>query len=136
MLKNILVPIDGSNQSRKSLDFIQENFEKENIQIHILNVKEIVFIDGISLSDEIQIATDNAHSEFAEIKAKYAEYNIESHFRFGYAGDQIIQLADEIDCHIIVMVKSNKKGLAKLLGSCTDYVLKHSKKPVIILPNN
>ena len=52
--KKILVPIDGTERSMHSLEFIKGIFDKDSVDIEVMNVKELVFIDGISLSEEIK----------------------------------------------------------------------------------
>lgn len=53
--KKILVPIDGTERSMHSLEFIKGIFKKDEVEVEIMNVKELVFIDGISLAEEIKI---------------------------------------------------------------------------------
>ena len=57
--KKILVPIDGTERSMHSLNFIKENYSPDKVELHIINVKELVFIDGISMSDEIKTSEKN-----------------------------------------------------------------------------
>jgi len=52
--KKVLVPIDGTERSMHSLEFIKGIFDKDEVIIEIMNVKELVFVDGISLAEEIK----------------------------------------------------------------------------------
>ena len=124
--KKILVPIDGTERSMHSLNFIKENYSPDKVELHIINVKELVFIDGISMSDEIK-TSDKARDVVSEFKT-------EASFTFGYAGDEIVRRAEELGIDIIVMTKSTKKGLTRIIGSCTAYVLKHAKCTLVIIP--
>jgi len=53
----------------------------------------------------------------------------------GSAGEGLVQMAEEEQCDLIVM---GTRGLGSIrrtiLGSVSDYVLHHSKVPVIICP--
>ena len=123
--KKILVPIDGTERSMHSLNFIKENYSPDKVELHIINVKELVFIDGISMSDEIKTSEKNGR----ELLDKARDV-----VTFGYAGDEIVRHAEELGIDIIVMTKSTKKGLTRIIGSCTAYVLKHAKCTLVIIP--
>ena len=125
--KKILVPIDGTERSMHSLNFIKENYSPDKVELHIINVKELVFIDGISMSDEIKTSEKNGRELLDKAKT-------EASFTFGYAGDEIVRHAEELGIDIIVMTKSTKKGLTRIIGSCTAYVLKHAKCTLVIIP--
>ena len=132
--KKILVPIDGTERSMHSLEFIKGIFDKDSVDIEVMNVKELVFIDGISLSEEIK----NSEALGRKILDKAEEImegcNVSVYFTFGYPGDEIIRKAKEDDIDIIVMTKSTKKGLTRMIGSVTASVVKQAKCIVMIVP--
>lgn len=132
--KKILVPIDGTERSMHSLNFIKENYSPEKVELHIINVKELVFIDGISMSDEIKTSEKNGRELLDKARQLVSEYKTETSFTFGYAGDEIVRNAGELGTDVIVMTKSTKKGLTRMIGSCTAYVLKHAKCTLVIVP--
>ena len=132
--KKILVPIDGTERSMHSLNFIKENYSPEHVELHIINVKELVFIDGISMSDEIKTSEKNGRDLLDKARAMVSEFTTEAPFTFGYAGDEIVRTAEDIGADIVVMTKSTKKGLTRIIGSCTAYVLKHAKCTLVIIP--
>ncbi|KGF13273.1 universal stress protein [Peptostreptococcus sp. MV1] len=132
--KKILVPIDGTERSMHSLNFIKENYSPEHVELHIINVKELVFIDGISMSDEIKTSEKNGRDLLDKARAMVSEFKTEASFTFGYAGDEIVRTAEDIGADIVVMTKSTKKGLTRIIGSCTAYVLKHAKCTLVIIP--
>ncbi len=133
-ITKILVPIDGTERSMHSLDFIKEIYKPENIEITIMNVKELVFVDGISMSDEIKNSEEFGRELLEQARKVMDGYNINLYFTFGYAGDEIVKRAKENEDDIIVMTKSTKKGLTRMIGSCTAYVLKHTASTVMIIP--
>ena len=132
--KKILVPIDGTERSMHSLNFIKENYSPEHVELHIINVKELVVIDGISMSDEIKTSEKNGRDLLDKARAMVSEFKTEASFTFGYAGDEIVRTAEDIGADIVVMTKSTKKGLTRIIGSCTAYVLKHAKCTLVIIP--
>lgn len=132
--KKILVPIDGTERSMHSLEFIKGIFDKDSVDIEIMNVKELVFIDGISLSEEIKNSEALGRKILDKAEEIMEGYNVGVYFTFGYPGDEIIRKAKEDDIDIIVMTKSTKKGLTRMIGSVTASVVKQAKCIVMIVP--
>lgn len=133
-VRKILVPIDGTERSMHSLDFVKGSYDKDEVSVSIINVKELVFIDGISMSDEIK-TSEMIGKELLEKAKSYLEgYDVKGIFAFGYAGDEIVRRSKEEGTDLIVMTKSTKKGLTRIIGSCTSYVLKHAEAAVLIIP--
>ena len=130
----ILVPIDGTERSMHSLEFIKKLYKPEDIEITIMHVKELVFVDGISMSDEIKNSESFGRELLKEAEKIMGDYTVNLYFTFGYAGDEIVKRAKEEEDSIIVMTKSTKKGLTRIIGSCTSYVLKHTTSTVMIIP--
>ena len=54
--RRVLVPIDGTERSMHSLDFIKALLPKESLDIILMNVKELVLINGMAIADELKIA--------------------------------------------------------------------------------
>lgn len=132
--KKILVPIDGTERSMHSLEFIKEIFPKGSVEITIMNVKELVLINEMIVSDEIRVAQEIGEEILNSAKEKIAEYNPKTYFTFGYAGDEILKKANEDNIGVIVMTKSTKKGLTRIIGSVTASVVKRAKCIVVIVP--
>lgn len=130
----ILVPIDGTERSLHSLNFIKEIYKPKDVEITIMNVRELVFVDGISMSDEIKNSEKFGRELLEQARKVMDGYNVNLYFTFGYAGDEIVKRAKEKKDDIIVMTKSTKKGLTRMIGSCTSYVLKHTTSIVMIIP--
>lgn len=133
-LKRILIPIDGTERSMRSLEFVKETYDPEQIEVEIIHIKELVFIDGISISDEIKTSEKFGKELLERARNIMKGYNVELFFGFGYAGDEIIKRSEDEDIDVIVMTKSTKKGFNRIIGSCTNYVLKHAKCTVMIIP--
>ncbi|WP_300279286.1 universal stress protein [Peptacetobacter sp.] len=132
--RKILVPIDGTERSMHSLEFIKGIFDKDSVSIEIMNVKELVFIDGISLSEEIKNSEMLGRKILDKAEEIMEGYDVNVYFTFGYPGDEIIRKAKEDDIDIIVMTKSTKKGLTRMIGSVTASVVKQAKCIVMIVP--
>ncbi|SFD04953.1 universal stress protein [Clostridium uliginosum] len=133
-MKKILVPIDGTERSMHSLEFIKGIFPKDTVEIILMHVKELVFINGMVVSDELTNAEQLGMVILNDAAEQMKDYSNTTYLGFGYAGNEIIKKSKEDDIDIIVMTKSTKKGLTRMIGSVTTYVVKHSKCIVMIVP--
>ena len=128
--KRILVPIDGTERSMYALDFIKEIFPKDaGMEIIIMNIKELVLINEMIVSEEVKIAKELGKDILEAAKKKMDGYNVETYFTFGYPGDEIIKKAKDEDVGI-------KRGLSRMIGSVTASVVKKAKCIVMVVPND
>ena len=134
--RKVLIPIDGTERSMHSLDFVKEIFPKDSVEIIIMNVKELVLINEMIVADEIKFAQELGKEILEAAKEKMKDYKTETYFTFGYPGDEIIKKANEENIGIIVMTKSTKRGLNRIVGSVTTSVVKRAKCIVMIVPND
>lgn len=135
--KRVLVPIDGTERSMYALDFIKEIFSKDSgIEIILMNVKELVLINEMIVSEEVKVAKELGKDILEAAKEKMQGYNVETYFTFGYPADEIIKKAKDEDVGIIVMTQSTKRGLSRMIGSVTTSVLKKAKCIVMVVPND
>lgn len=134
--RKVLVPIDGTERSMHSLEFVREIFPKDSVEILIMHVKELVLINEMIVADEIKFAQELGEEILEAAKEKMKDYKTETYFTFGYPGDEIIKKATEENVGIIVMTKSTKRGLTRMIGSVTTNVVKRAKCIVMIVPND
>ena len=134
--RKVLIPIDGTERSMHSLEFVKEIFPKDSVEIIIMNVKELVLINEMIVADEIKFSQELGEEILEAAKEKMKDYKTETYFTFGYPGDEIIKKANEENIGIIVMTKSTKRGLTRMIGSVTTNVVKRAKCIVMIVPND
>ncbi|MHC6178557.1 universal stress protein [Clostridium sp. JNZ X4-2] len=130
----ILIPIDGTERSMHSIDWVKKLFKKEEVEVTLMNVTEIVIVNDMIITDEIDRAQLTSESILNKAKEKISDYKADTFFTFGYASDEILKKASQDDFNIIIMTKSTKKGLARMIGSVTSKVVKNSRQLVIIVP--
>jgi nucleotide-binding universal stress UspA family protein len=79
-----------------------------------------------------QLATEEIKSAFNSVGVDQDVHTI-IHVRIGDPAEEILQLAEEIGAHLIVMGSHGKKGLKKLvLGSVSERVVREAKCPVTV----
>lgn len=132
--RKVLIPIDGTERSMSSIEFVKSFCKPDSVEITIMNVKELVFVDGLSMSDEIKNSEKFGRELLTKSRELLEGFDVNLFFTFGYAGDEIVKKSNEEDYDVIVMTKSTKTGLTRIIGSCTSYVLKHTKSTVMIIP--
>lgn len=134
-MKKILIPIDGTVRSFQSLDFVQNVFPKDSVEITLINVAELVLTDTFVL-DEIKSFEDRGNKMLESIKERLKGYKVHTIFSFGYPGREIIEKSIKEKYDLIIMTKSTKKNFIDSIGSVTTYVVKKAKCTVIIVPEN
>lgn len=133
-MKKLLVPIDGSERSMKSLELIKGIFPKDTVELTIMHVQELVFMNGMMIINEFENAKQLGQRILDIASERMKEYSPKTYLSFGYAGEEIIKKAKDDDIDIIIITKSTKRGLTKMIGSVATFVVKHTKCIVMIIP--
>ena len=124
----ILIPLDVSEMSMNSINWTKKYFDKNDVEITLMNVSEIIVADDSrAVEKESNMVLDEALMELEG-------YEVEKFLTVGHAADEILKKAEEGNYDIIIMTKSTKKGLVRMIGSVTSKVIKNAKISVIVLP--
>ncbi|WP_297417871.1 universal stress protein [Clostridium sp.] len=124
----VLVPLDVSEMSMYPINWIKKHFDKNDIEITLMNVSERIVADD---SGDFQ---KRSKLVLKEVSAKLEGYTVEKFLAVGYTPDEILKKAEEGNYDMIIMAKSSKTKLLRIIGSVTNKVLKDAKIPVVILP--
>ena len=130
----ILIPLDPSERSKHSIYWIKKYFDKNDIEITLMNVREIIVAEDIIVPYDLEDIPQESDLVLDEASVELEGYEVEKFFTVGYAPDEIIKKAEEGNYDMIIMTKSTKKGLLRMIGSVTSKVIKNSKISVIVLP--
>jgi nucleotide-binding universal stress UspA family protein len=142
-MKSLLVCIDGSETSLRAVDQAKQWATAE---IHLAYVGPISVLD-ITLThlpmggDDIlprqveerltlqgKAVLEGAQARLGETSAK-----VVTHLILGHPGEKLVELASQLHVDAI-MVGSSKPGKIKfLMGSVSDYVVRHAAVPVIVI---
>jgi nucleotide-binding universal stress UspA family protein len=146
MLKTILVPIDGSSNANRAVDFASDLASKYDAKIVLLHAADYPFgrlpeklhqyaisehIDG---PDEVGAVIEKILAS-AELRATNAGVKETAHDSVeGDPAQVILDAVTSFDADLIVM---GSRGLGELrgllVGSVTDKVLHHAEVPVTIV---
>lgn len=131
-MKNVLIPIDGTERSIKSITLAKKLFQSGDVKIRLLMIREDVIAPVPS--DELDPAVGRAKELMDKAAAMLTDYDVTPTIIFGRAGEDILKCAKNDGTDIIIMTKSTKKGWIQAIGSVTAYVVKYSPCMVLIAP--
>lgn len=130
----VLIPLDGTERSMHSLELLKKIFPKDKVEVTLMNVKEIVIVNGMVASEEVSRAQELSKFIVDTAERQLNGYDIEKCITFGYAADEILRKSKDENFDMIIMTKSTKKGLTRMIGSVTAKVVKNTKSIVMIVP--
>lgn len=129
----VLIPLDGTDRSMRSLDLLKDMFPKDKVEVTLMNVKEIVIVNGMVASDEVARAQELSQFIVDIGEKQLKGYDIEKCITFGYAAEEILRKSKDENFDMVIMTKSTKKGLTRMIGSVTARVVKNTKSIVMIV---
>lgn len=133
--KKILVPLDGTERSMHSIDWLKKLFKEDRVTITLMTIREIVMANDITITNStIEQAQKDMDEVLDKAEKKLEGYEVEKYSDFGSAPDKILLKSKLENYDVIIMTKSNKKGLARIIGSVTNKVLKNAHTLVIVVP--
>jgi nucleotide-binding universal stress UspA family protein len=144
VFKKMLIAVDGSPCS--------ENAAKKGLELAVALQIPVALFSVIDRSQEI-IPTDlevkpiqtgsflqeQARKNIRQIMEKYIAKSMEGHvhevFTEGLPREEILLKLKEWDAEVLVVGTHGRKGLAHLLlGSTAEYLVRHAKVPVLVVP--
>jgi nucleotide-binding universal stress UspA family protein len=160
-MKRILVAIDFSNVTEPVINLARDLAKALGAQIHLVHVKEITAapapgtlgyglagmpelapmaglpVPGFEPVPETTREDENQKSKLAKLQGQLAQDGIKVTLLqpTGSVAEEILQQARELDADLIVMGTHGRGAMYNLLiGSATKGVLKHSTRPVLLVP--
>jgi len=147
IIKNILVGVDGSENSTRALDFALDLAEKFNASIMILNVSESLAMTAVSEESNLysgpkvtvpsqdlrKIHNEILNRNIAHAKASKPNLTVSSMMKEGDPAVEIVEAAKEGGFDVIVV---GHRGLSRakelVLGSVSEKVAHLTPCPLII----
>ncbi len=136
-MKKILVPIDGSENSKRALKRARELGELYHAQLIILTVIDNGRFFSIEYKDElIRILEQNAKEllQSVENELKDYQFGVKTMYKFGDVPDEIINVADEEDVDLIVIGTRGLGAFSRaILGGVSHKVITHADRSVLVV---
>ncbi|NLY45355.1 MAG: universal stress protein [Tissierella sp.] len=140
-MKKILVPIDGSEYSKKAMEKAKEIGSTMNSEITILNViKPMLDYKYVHNKDfhreEERLLVSESNILLVESEKTFEDYTgeVKSLYKRGDPVDEIVKLAEEGNFDLVIMGSRGLGAFSRtLLGSISDKVIHHVKTSVLIV---
>jgi nucleotide-binding universal stress UspA family protein len=140
-VKEILVPIDGSENSLRAARFGLEMADAMSVPLRLFYVfpaasVEIIGMAGMSRADIDQAAQASAQRAFDKVRAELGETSVEvdQETSIGDPAEEIIRYTEDDHSVLVVM---GRRGLSRmqtlLMGSVSDKVSRHARSPITIV---
>ena len=140
----VLTPLDLSEGSLRALPHARTFADAYNARLDLLHVFEDIDIPAIygadienPLFDYFPEARERTRAEMQRALADTPGPEVASsvHFAKGHADEAIVDFAEEHGTDLIVMARTGRRGLTRLLmGSTADGVLRTAPCPVLLVP--
>ncbi len=146
LIKRVLVPVDFSDITEavvKSAKFVGEKFKPKFYLLHVISpliyvsMPESMVIDVIDAEviEEIEeLKRKNAENFLQNLAKELEGFEVETVIEIGSPADVIVEKEEEYDVDLTIL-GGHEKGLVEriLLGSTSEAVAKHSKRPVLVI---
>ena len=130
--KKILIPLDGTERSMHSIDLVKNLYNKDEVEITLLYIKEDV--KNMIMEEDLIAAEKDMQRMTAPAVKELIGYKLTCEFGLIDPGSEIVKRAIMNSIDIIIMTKSTKKGLTRMIGSVTSYVVRNAPCIVMIVP--
>ena len=120
-MKKILLPIDGSKRSTRTIDMLKHSYRPDEAEITLVMVE---FKDErVETSMIFEQYTGEAQRQLDELAATLEGYQVSTVMLFGSPGPEIVRYAKKENFDLIMMTRSSRGPLQKL-GSVASYIVK------------
>lgn len=141
MVAHVLVPIDGSELSKRALEHALTAYPDAAVTVlHVVDPVDAVYRAEASGPVEaerwVEAARESADALLADARERAAArgVDVDTEIRIGKPVREIVELADESDVDHIVVGSHGRTGAARLvLGSVAESVVRRSSVPVTVV---
>lgn len=120
-MKQVLLPIDGSARSLRTIHLVRQMYSCLEVRITIL----MVLPGHASQSLECQRRERNAQDQMDTFAALLPDYRVDTVIRWGNPGPEIVTFAQLGGFDTIVMTRSSR-GPIRRLGSVAAYIVRNA----------
>jgi nucleotide-binding universal stress UspA family protein len=123
-MKKVLLPVDGSKRSLRTVEVVKRMCPPDQCQITIAKVIGAQLY--MNSMDEIKHNADKARPQLEAVAEMLPGYQVKTQVLLGSApGVEIVEYAKEMEADLIIMTRSSRGPLRKM-GSVATYIVKHA----------
>ena len=144
--KRILVPIDFSEHSKKTVSYATRFASRYNATVQLLHVFEIPDYAATpygrreqtcnQIKSQVDAAEQDARQNLTAFENQLLNVGVkvEAYLRVGYPFDEIVQMANRFDVDLIIIGSHGYTGITRLLvGSTAERVVARAPCPVLVV---
>jgi nucleotide-binding universal stress UspA family protein len=139
VIQHVLVAVDGSEGSRKAARMAGELAQRLACQLTLLHVIEppkIAPIEayGLTLSQVYEVQMQGARAMLVEVARELPAQLVEPVIVSGSPAEAVCQQAEERGADLVLVGSRGLSTMGRwLLGSVSDRIIHHCKKPVLVV---
>ena len=123
-MKKVLLPIDGSKRSIRTVNAVKQLCDPKDCEITIVKVISAQLY--INSMDEIKHNAEKARPELDSVAEMLPGYTVKTQVLLGSApGVEVVEYAKENDVDMLIMTRSSRGPLRKL-GSVATYIVRNA----------
>jgi len=135
-MERILVPLDGSGCAETVLPSVEKLAKELKASVALLRVVYAHTFPGVDPTDaEVKVVREGEdYLRRIEEGLKAKGLKVDSHVRYGFDAEEILDHAGQKDIDFIAMTTHGRSGVKRfLIGSVAEKILRHSPKPVFLV---
>ncbi len=136
MFSKILFPIDGSEHSAKTMEYVKNLAKVYKCQVVIFHSYEAPYVYEVDIIDLIEQFKKEGEAivKKAEDELKIVDINTKAINMQGRPGQLIVEVAERESCDLIIMGTYGLGSVRSLLlGATSNYVIHHTQCPVFLV---
>ena len=148
MTRNILIPVDGSDNSERAFNFYLEEIRKADDHLLLVHIQPAPHLPSFSLRQPLslpneewanlikdQVTKSQKILEHYEIICEQKKISKTPLLESGTPGEHIVELSAKHNVNMIVIGSRGLNAVRRTFtGSVSDYVMHHSNIPVLVVP--
>lgn len=145
--KNILIPVDFSDHSRRALDYgvaLAERVGGQATALHVLPpafeyipLEQAVWGATVTANQIRERVTENAQKEFAKFMENLPETvrsRVTQEMLSGEPSETVLDRAEQGNFDLIVVGSHGRRGVARwVMGSVAERIVRHARCPVLVV---
>jgi nucleotide-binding universal stress UspA family protein len=130
----VLIPLDGSEKSMHSIDWLKKFFSHEDVEVTLMVVTEVILTKEIIVANLLESIGHESEQILDNASKMLEGYDVTKLTGTGRTSNLILREASDGNYHLIIMTKSSVKGISRIIGSVTSQVVRDSEVSVVVVP--
>jgi nucleotide-binding universal stress UspA family protein len=131
--RTLVVGADWSTESQRGIEWAcaMAGPTDRIVLVHAWQMPVVAGYDMVLAIDPVELSSSAARA-LDELVASIGDDRVVPVVREGHAGRALIDQADDEDAAMIVLGHNGNSRVAMMLGSTANYVVHHTKRPVVV----